>query len=57
MKSNQADMELQTQARYTGDAKPKYMEPEIKYPSYADYSNEGPANPEYSANRGYKEHR
>ncbi len=62
IKSNREDesqlqMKGQIQPNNTDDERPKYMEPKIKYPSYQDYANEGPASPCYSESRGYKEYR
>lgn len=55
---SQAEMDEQTKPNYMGSGKPAYMEPTPVYPSYSDYSNEGPANPVYVANdRGYTEYR
>lgn len=53
----ESDMKDQMSPRYAGEARPKYIAPEIKYPSYQDFSNQGPASPEYSESRGYIEHR
>lgn len=54
---NQSEMYEQNQARNQDDERPKYIEPKIKYPSYEDFSNQGPAEPKYSQSRGYVEHR
>lgn len=54
---DQSEMKLKTQARYEGEERPAYVMPKVKYPSYQDFANEGPAEPMYSESRGYIEHR